>query len=113
MFLSDTLPPNSLEVLILQTGGERQPSVPVESIYLGPLRRHRKSLQKLLIDSSQRYISGDPIVNSRHWKRWMLTREILSGLMGGKFPALRELGMAIDHKDWVGSTAISPPRFRC
>ncbi|KAK3068555.1 hypothetical protein LTR53_007666 [Teratosphaeriaceae sp. CCFEE 6253] len=37
---------------------------------------------------------------SSKWRRWMLSREILSFMCSGKMPALRELGMAVDYRDW-------------
>jgi hypothetical protein len=97
LFLKETLAPNSLEELYLQDSSFT--SVPIEAIYRGPLRRHRASLKKLLIDSSElNDVDGMP---SEKWRRWMLTREVLAFVCGGKMPVLRELGMAIDYRDWV------------
>ena len=99
-FLKDTLAPNSLEVLFLQDARTYKSPVALESIYRGPLRRHRGSLKKLLIDSSEKGLDGLP-VNSSRWQRWMVGREVLGFVCSGKMPALRELGMAIDYRDWV------------
>ncbi|KAI5361603.1 hypothetical protein Slin15195_G127180 [Septoria linicola] len=98
-FLKETLAPNSLEVLFLQEARSYTSPVQVEAIYRGPLRRHRNSLKKLLIDSSEKGADGIP-TNSNRWRRWILTRDILAFVCSGKMPALRELGMAIDYRDW-------------
>jgi hypothetical protein len=99
-FLKDTLAPNSLEVLFLQEGRTYTSTVGVDAIYRGPLRRHRQSLKKVLIDSSEKAPDGHPTSSSR-WRRWMLTRDILAFICSGKMTSLRELGMALDYHDWV------------
>jgi hypothetical protein len=99
-FLKETLAPNSLEVLFLQEARAFPSTVPIEAIYRGPLRRHRASLRKVLIDSSEKGPDGLPVQNSQRWRRWMLTREILAFVTSGKMGALRELGAAIDYRDW-------------
>ncbi|KAL9591919.1 MAG: hypothetical protein Q9179_007240 [Wetmoreana sp. 5 TL-2023] len=110
-FLKETLAPNSLEWLFLRDGGtvsseikiggrETYASpVTVGSIFRGPLRRHRSSLKKLMIDSSSLSVSG--------WRKWKLDRELLSYVFGGKMRALREVAFALDYKDWVSSTGSS------
>ena len=98
-FLKETLAPNSLEVLFLQEARSYTSPVQVEAIYRGPLRRHRNSLKKILIDSSEKGADGVP-TNSNRWRRWILSRDILAFVCSGKMPALRELGMAIDYRDW-------------
>ena len=98
-FLKEALAPNSLEWMFLQDGGHPISKVTVDTIYRGPLRRHRSSLKKLMIDSSERRLGGN---SSNHkWKKWMLNREILSFITSGKMPFLRELALVIDYKDWV------------
>lgn len=99
-FLKDTLAPNSLEVLFLQEARIYASAVTVDQIFKGPLRRHRGSLRKVMIDSSEKGSDGLP-TNSSRWRRWMLTREVLGFVCSGKMPKLRELGMAIDYRDWV------------
>lgn len=99
-FLKETLAPNSLEVLFLQEGRSYTSTVSVDAIYRGPLRRHRSSLKKVLIDSSEKGPDGHP-TNSSRWRRWMLTRDILTFICSGRMSSLRELGMAIDYHDWV------------
>ncbi|KAI7665711.1 hypothetical protein KC318_g6951 [Hortaea werneckii] len=98
-FLKETLAPNSLEVLFLQEARQCNSSVSMESVFRGPLRRHRNSLKKLLIDSSEKSPEGLPI-NSSRWRKWLVGREVLGYFCGGKMPALREVGMAIDYRDW-------------
>ncbi|KAL8964784.1 MAG: hypothetical protein Q9183_004219 [Haloplaca sp. 2 TL-2023] len=105
-FLKETLAPNSLEWLFLQDGGMvsldpnftghsyYSSSVTIEEIVKGPLRRHRRSLTKLSIDSSARPKSA------LKWKKWMLNRDALSYVLSGKMGALREVGMSIDRQHW-------------
>lgn len=104
-FLKETLAPNSLEVLFLQEGRTYTSTVTVDAIYRGPLRRHRQSLKKVLIDSSEKAPDGHPTSSSR-WRRWMLTRDILAFICSGKMTSLRELGMALDYHDWVSKFNI-------
>lgn len=99
-FLKETLAPNSLETLFLQETRSYSSPVSVDHIYKGPLRRHRASLKRILIDSSEKGIDGQPVSSSR-WRRWMVGREILAFMTSGKMPVLRELGVALDYRDWV------------
>jgi len=97
-FLKETLAPNTLEWMLLQEHGEYESPVTVDAIYRGPLRHHRSSLEKVLIDS------GDSRTGrSTKWKKWMLNHDILTFVTSGKMSCLREFGMALDHKDWVGT----------
>ncbi|TKA67591.1 hypothetical protein B0A55_08705 [Friedmanniomyces simplex] len=98
-FLKETLAPNSLEVLFLQEARSYSSSVTVDLIYRGPIKRHRGSLKKVLLDSSEKGLDGLP-TNSSRWRRWMLSREVLAFMCSSKMPALRELGMALDYRDW-------------
>jgi hypothetical protein len=102
-FLKDTLAPNTLEVLFLQDRRQKSTSlVTIDAIYKGPLRRHRKSLKKLLIDSSDRIPRG-PSVSSENarWRTWMLSNEALAYITSGNMSSLKELSVAIDYRDWV------------
>lgn len=106
-FLKETLAPNSLETLILQDGGMvtdepavrgyYESTVSIGTICRGPLRRHRSSLKKVLIDSTQRTPNG----TTRDWRRWKCDRDSLSYLTSGKMNALREVSVSLDYKDWV------------
>lgn len=100
-FLKETLAPNSLEVLFLQEGRPYQSTVTIDAIYRGPLRRHRASLRKLMIDSSE--IGQD---DSPRWRRWMLNRDILSFITSGRMNSLRELAVSVDYKDWVSQFSM-------
>lgn len=99
-FLKETLAPNSLEVLFLQEGRSYSSTVTVDAIYKGPLKRHRASLKKLMIDSGEKGPDGHTTTSSR-WRRWMLNREILTFITSGRMNSLRELAVSIDYKDWV------------
>lgn len=97
-FLKETLAPNSLEWMFLQDGREYNSLVTIDSIFRGPLRRHRGSLTKVMVDSA----IGKP-ENARNVKRkkWMFPRELLAFITSGKMNCLKELAMAVDYKDWV------------
>jgi hypothetical protein len=99
-FLKETLAPNSLEVLFLQEGRSYSSTVTVDAIYRGPMRRHKASLKKLMIDSSEKGPDGHTTTSSR-WRRWMMNREILTFITSGRMSSLRELAVSIDYKDWV------------
>lgn len=99
-FLKETLAPNTLKWMLLQEHGQYESPVTVDAICRGPLRHHRSSLEKVLIDSSDR---DSPAGRSTKWKKWMLNHDILTFVTGGKMSRLREIGMALDHKDWVGT----------
>jgi hypothetical protein len=101
-FLKETLAPNSLEVLFLQEGRSYSSTVTVDAIYRGPLRRHRGSLKKLMIDSSEKGPDGHTTSSSR-WRRWMLNREIITFITSGRMSSLRELAVSVDYRDWVRS----------
>ncbi|KAI7929862.1 F-box domain-containing protein [Pyricularia oryzae] len=102
-FLSEVLAPNTLEVLFLQDR-RRSPSVPavtIESIFKGPLKRHRGSLRKLLLDSSARSTkSGPATVENDRWRHWVLTSRILHYITSGRLVNLRELAVSIAYADW-------------
>lgn len=51
-FLKYALAPDSLEWLFLQDNSADASSITLDTIYRGPLRRHRSSLTKVLIDSA-------------------------------------------------------------
>jgi hypothetical protein len=104
-FLKETLAPNTLEVLFLQDRRRNTPPpVSINDIYRGPLRRHRRSLKKLLIDSSDKIPKGPNNPNDGvRWRTWMLNHEVLAYLTSGNMTSLRELSIAVDYKDWVSS----------
>jgi hypothetical protein len=105
-FLKETLAPNTLEVLFLQDRRRNTPTaVSISEIHRGPLKRHRRSLKKLLIDSSDKTPRAPSSASdSGRWKTWMLSHAVLSDITSGSFSSLRELSIAIEYKDWVSHT---------
>ena len=97
-FLKHALAPDSLEWLFLQDTSMHGSTVTLDAIYRGPLRRHRSSLTKVMIDSA----SGAQGSRTRSVtaRKWMLTREVLTFITGGKMSQIRELAMTIQYKDW-------------
>ncbi|KAG9248449.1 hypothetical protein BJ878DRAFT_37032 [Calycina marina] len=101
-FLKETLAPNTLEVLFLQDRKRASgTNVKIDAIYRGPLKRHRASLKKLMLDSSNG-IPRSPVTSSDNprWRAWVPNREVLNFITSGRMSSLRELSMAIDYKDW-------------
>jgi hypothetical protein len=96
-FLRDALAENSLESLFLQECPSYKSPVSIDMIYKNVVRRHRASLKKLSIDSWLR-VNNDGTNNN--WRRWVFSRELLSFITSGKMMRLRELGLALDYKDW-------------
>lgn len=98
-FLKETLAPNSLEWLFLQDGREYVSPVRLNSIHRGPIRHHRASLRKIMIDSA---IGMPDLDCNEKRKKWMFNRELLEFITSGKMPRLKELAMSINYHDWVG-----------
>lgn len=97
-FLKTTLAPNNLEWMFLQENGTSPSTVSLDAIYRGPLRRHRASLTKVMIDSAY-----GPVSNRARGvaaRKWMFNREVLTFVTSGKMSRLRELAMSIEYKDW-------------
>lgn len=99
-FIKDTLQPNSLESVFFLHAPTYTSTVSLDSIYNGVLRRHRSSLKKILIDSGERGAELVPEANT-YWCQWMFNREMVKFL--GKMPCLRELGVALNYRDWVST----------
>ncbi|KAF2760753.1 hypothetical protein EJ05DRAFT_435194 [Pseudovirgaria hyperparasitica] len=98
-FLKETLAPNSLEVLFLQEHRSYNSNVTVDAIYKGPIKRHRESLKKVMIDSSDKCVDGHATGPAR-WRRWMVNREFLGFITSGRMRNLRELAITMDFRDW-------------
>jgi hypothetical protein len=97
-FIKETLRPNSLESVFFLHSSSDPTSVSLDTIFKGVVRRHRTSLKKLLIDSGERgseTLPGASVI----WRQWMFDRDIIKFL--GKMPCLKELGAALDVRDWV------------
>ncbi|KAK7746182.1 hypothetical protein SLS62_009472 [Diatrype stigma] len=108
-FIKETLAPNTLEVLFLQdrrrnTAG-LTPSITVDRIFKGAIKRHRSSLKKLLLDSSAKKGRGPDA--RRCWMNWMLTSEMVSYITSGRMSNLRELAAAFDYYNWLRSLHVS------
>ncbi|KAK3330828.1 hypothetical protein B0H66DRAFT_544983 [Apodospora peruviana] len=103
-FIKETLAPNTLEVLFLQDrrrGASGPPPVLLDTIFRGALKKHRTSLQKLLLDSSARSpLPGAVSVESTRWRNWTLNTEVLMYMTSGRMGNLRELAVSLDYKDW-------------
>lgn len=100
LFLKETIAPNSLESVFFQEGNTYESIVGIDAIYRHVLRRQRASLRKVLIDRSRRF-ETTPSSSHGHWRSWMLPRGALAFVTSGKMPQLRELGIGMDHRDWV------------
>ncbi|KAK8027085.1 F-box domain-containing protein [Apiospora marii] len=98
-FVKETLAPNSLEVFFLQDRrrSTAPPRVTVDQIFNGALKRHRGSLKKLLLDSSDKL--GTESKGTR-WRHWVLSGDIVTYITSGRMPNLRELAVAINYRDW-------------
>lgn len=99
-FLNETLAPNSLEWLFLQDGRQYVSQVTLDTIHRGPIRRHRASIKKLMVDSA---IGKSNKTHNQKREKWMFNRELLKFITSGKMCHLKELTMAIDYKDWVSN----------
>ncbi|KAK0367996.1 F-box domain-containing protein [Colletotrichum limetticola] len=102
-FLRDTLAPNSLEVLFLQD--RRRPSGPpavtIDQIFKGIIKKHRASLQKVLLDSSDRKRgNGNTATDTARWRNWVLPTDMLLYMTSGRMVSLRELAISLHFKDW-------------
>ncbi|TQS36596.1 hypothetical protein Golomagni_02949 [Golovinomyces magnicellulatus] len=101
-FLKETLAPNTLETLFLQDRKCPTPKfVTIDAIYRGPLKRHRSSLKKLILDSSDKAL-GEQVSSSEStlWMAWMPNRDLIDFITSGHMSNLQELSIAINYKDW-------------
>ena len=100
LFLKETIAPNSLESIFLQESPGYYSVVHIDKIFQHVLQRHRLSLKKVLLDSTERSSSGKDMATTA-WRKWLANRKILSFIASGCMPRLRELGIAMHSKDWV------------
>ncbi|KAI0548997.1 hypothetical protein F4679DRAFT_548597 [Xylaria curta] len=100
-FIKDTIAPNTMETIFLQ---DRQrtmkPSVTLEQVFKSAVKRQRKSLKRLLIDSSDKETTAISMGTNGRWRHWAVKDEFLSYITSGRMTSLRELGMVIDCNDW-------------
>ncbi|RAK97427.1 uncharacterized protein BO80DRAFT_192917 [Aspergillus ibericus CBS 121593] len=99
LFIKDTLAPNTLETLFLHEAPMYDSIVHIDAIYKNAIRTHHLSLQKILVDSTQRAPGGNEMPSVR-WYKWMFTRQMITFLSSGRMPRLRELSVALHSKDW-------------
>ena len=100
LFIKDTLAPNTLQTLFLHEAPMYDSIVHIDAIYKNAIKTHHLSLQKILVDSTQRAPGGSEMPSVR-WYKWMFTRQMLTFLSSGRMPRLRELSIALHSKDWV------------
>ncbi|KAJ5205670.1 hypothetical protein N7491_003701 [Penicillium cf. griseofulvum] len=98
LFIKDALAPNTLESVYLHEAPGHESAVQIDAIYRHILRKHRKSLRKVLIDATDRIIGTG--YSSTRWHKWMFNHEMVSFVTSGKMPQLKELGMAMHYRDW-------------
>lgn len=106
-FIKETLRPNTLEVLFLldSSGIRAGATLPsVGQIFKGILRRHRSSLKKLLLDSSDTAAQSTTGSEYHAWHRWELGSDEVAYLTSGRMKSLKELTVTIHCKDWVRIT---------
>ncbi|KAI1735982.1 hypothetical protein F4680DRAFT_433764 [Xylaria scruposa] len=100
-FMKDIIAPNTMETIFLQ---DRQrtikPSVTLEQVFKSTVKRQRKSLKRLLIDSSDKQTTPISMGTNGRWRHWAVKGEFLSYITSGRMTSLRELGMVIDCNDW-------------
>lgn len=107
-FIKETLAPNSLEDLFLQDWKRGSPTLSIDIIFKGAIKRHCGSLRRLLLDSSARSTS-----DSTRWRQWVLWPDMVLYITSGRMKNLRELAIAIEYRDWVSfqSSPLPPPPF--
>lgn len=100
-FIKETLAPNSLEVLFLQDRRRSSPPlVTIEQIFKGAIKRHRSSLRKLLLDSTDKPHGPTTANDGNRWRNWVLTSDMVAYITSGRMRNLRELAVAMHYKDW-------------
>ncbi|KAI0125745.1 F-box domain-containing protein [Xylariales sp. AK1849] len=99
-FIKEVLEPNTLEVLFLQDRRHTTPPiVSVDMIFKTAVKRHRSSLRKLLIDSTDK-LRRDSRSEGSRWRHWVLTGDMVSYITSGRMGNLKELSVALHYKDW-------------
>lgn len=106
LFIKDALAPNTLESVYLHNTPDHDSNVHADAIYKHILRKHRLSLQKVLVDASDRNALAEDLHTS--WHKWMFTHEMVSFVTSGRMPQLRELGMTMRYRDWVRLRQAEP-----
>ncbi|PKS10556.1 hypothetical protein jhhlp_002310 [Lomentospora prolificans] len=100
-FIKETLSPNSLEVLFLHDRRRTpSPSVAIDQIFKSVIVKHRSSLRKLLLDSSEKRMQNGAGSYPLRWRHWAPTTDMVLYLTSGKMAKLTELSIALYYKDW-------------
>ncbi|KAI1177530.1 hypothetical protein F4777DRAFT_196042 [Nemania sp. FL0916] len=101
-FVKEAIAPNTMQtIFLLDRQPSPKPSVTLEQVFKSIVKRHRNSLKKLLIDSSEKPATDTMITAvPGRWKHWAIKDEFLSYITSGRMPNLRELGMVLQYKDW-------------
>ncbi|KAI1128888.1 hypothetical protein F5Y10DRAFT_164345 [Nemania abortiva] len=101
-FLKETIAPDTMEtIFLLDRQITPKPAVNLDQIFKCTAKRHRNSLKKLLIDSSDAKATCAMLPGATgRWRHWAIKDEFLSYITSGRMTSLRDLGMVIDYKDW-------------
>lgn len=111
-FIKETLAPNSLEVFFLHDRRQSPaPSVPVDQIFKSVIVRHRSSLRKLLLDSSEKRGRNNAGLSPLRWRAWAPTSDMVLYMTSGKMSKLTELSIALYYRDWVSSNPLHLPFY--
>ncbi|KAI1345212.1 hypothetical protein F5Y15DRAFT_365234 [Xylariaceae sp. FL0016] len=95
-FIKEALAPNSLEVFFLQDRRPAgDPSITIDQIFKGIIKRHRSSLRKLLVNSVLR-----PSSLGRPPRDWRVSSDMIEYITSGRMCNLQELAVCIDYQDW-------------
>ncbi|KAI1814091.1 hypothetical protein GGS20DRAFT_436037 [Poronia punctata] len=94
-FVRETLAPNTLDTLYLHDQRHTtRPLVTADQIFNTIVKRHRSSIENLLINCPNNRGSRD------RYKRWVVEGDFLAYIMSGKMKSLRALGIVMNRKDW-------------
>ncbi|CAK7271037.1 hypothetical protein SEPCBS57363_004410 [Sporothrix epigloea] len=101
-FISDTLAPNSLEVLILQNRPYTDMSrvVSIQDIFKSAVKPHSASLTKLLINGYL-WPQTEILESAQRMRRiWTLPATLVKYVTSGRMASLRELAFSLHYRDW-------------
>lgn len=105
-FIKDTIAPHSLEVLFLHDRRRTpRPTVPLATVFASTVKRHYGSLQKLLLDSS--HLDRLSHHNDIRRMSWALSPDMILEVTSGCMPALKELSVCVNRKDWVRLSGLA------
>ncbi|KAJ8132600.1 hypothetical protein O1611_g1023 [Lasiodiplodia mahajangana] len=101
-FMKETIAPDTMEsIFLLDRQTTPKPSVSLDQIFRCTAKRHKNSLKKLLIDSSETKATSAMLPGSAgRWRHWAIKDTVFSYITSSRMTSLRELGMVIEYKDW-------------